>query len=141
MFSSIRSGSAAALLLAAGAAMAQGPNPPVTQGATGEVLALMSPTAVARQMSSGCWVRFFDGQSFAGPALTVVGPTDLPQLRLPMWTQRRWDSVVVGPSARVTTYAEDNYGERVQRMEPGQQLAQLSHGDKEPKSLRVDCVT
>lgn len=123
----------------AGTAHATLPHGSLAESAGGSIVALMPSQQVARQMSSGCWARFYDHPGYQGETLTLVGPADLPQLKIAQWTRHRWDSVVVGPRARLAIYSQDNYARPSQRLDSGERV-ELPSG-AEPRSVRVDCLT
>ncbi|MEF7612506.1 hypothetical protein V4F39_01200 [Aquincola sp. MAHUQ-54] len=56
---------------------------------------------------------------------------------------RDWDSVMVGTNARVGTFTEEGYCERVPLLEPGGQTSDLRGATgrfKDIESIWVDCV-
>ena len=67
------------------------------------------PMSMATDFAKGCWVRLYDGRDFKGQELMLVGPLPLSEMgpTSPWW--RRWNSVIVGPSARLNIYSAANY--------------------------------
>lgn len=111
----------------------------------GAVLVLL-PVAQAAddKLANGCWVRFYDGKNYRGANLTLAGPVDMPRMDVPGALWRDWDSAIVGPKARVTTYDNENFKQRTATLNAGQRIADL--GDKklgwfdEVHSARVSCT-
>lgn len=104
------------------------------------------PTAIsmAADFANGCWVRFHDGKDYKGEELMLAGPLQLASMGTtsPWW--RRWNSLVVGPHARVTLYSKANYKGRSTELQALQRSSDL--GGKELgwawkiESTRVDCL-
>ncbi len=95
------------------------------------------------RLGDGCWVRFYDHRNFAGSNLTLVGPVDMPNMTVPGAVWRDWDSAMIGPKARVTTYDNEGFRDRTASLAPGQQIPDL-HDKKlgwfdEIHSARVTC--
>ena len=67
---------------------------------------LLPGSGAAEQVASGCWATFFDGRSFDGSSLTLVGPADLQTLDKGAAQQLKRDikSVVTGPRATLVLY-------------------------------------
>lgn len=113
-------------------------------GTDASVLVLLPP-AMARdtRFADGCWVRFFDDKQFRGDALTLAGPVDMPKMELPGGLWRDWDSAVVGPRARVTTYDNENFRDRTAELAANQSYPDLRDHKlgwfEEVKSARVSC--
>lgn len=110
-----------------------------------EPVLLVLPVAVyprGEQIAKGCWIRLYEGNNFTGRMLSVVGPADLPDVegRVAVFG---FDSAIVGPKARVTTYDGENYQDRTATLEPGKRYPDL--GDtklglfKDIESMRVQC--
>lgn len=111
----------------------------------GAVLMLV-PVQVASdaKLANGCWVRFYDGTNFSGATLTLAGPVEMAQMHPAGNAWRNWDSAIVGPKARVTTFDGENFRERTARLEPGQRAADLKDGElgwfDQVQSARVSCT-
>ncbi len=65
-------------------------------------------TSSLRPAADGCWVSFYDGVDFSGDQLMLLGPLNLLSMQRTGKPWRDWDSVIVGPGARVTTYDAEN---------------------------------
>lgn len=113
-------------------------------GGNPSVLVLV-PSAMASdtRFANGCWVRFFDDKQFRGDALTLAGPVDMPKMEVPGALWRDWDSAVVGPRARVTTYDNENFRDRTAELAANQSYPDLRDRKlgwfEEVKSARVAC--
>lgn len=110
----------------------------------GAVVVLL-PSAMAgnAQFANGCWVRFFDDKQYRGDTLTLAGPVDMPKMQVPGGLWRDWDSAVVGPSARVTTYDNEDFRDRTAILAGNQSYPDLREKKlgwfEEVKSARVSC--
>lgn len=95
------------------------------------------------RFANGCWVRFFDDSQFKGPSLTLAGPVDMPKMDMPGSLWRDWDSAVVGPRARVTTYDNEGFRDRTAELAANQSYPDLRDRKlgwfEEVKSARVAC--
>jgi hypothetical protein len=106
---------------------------------------VLVPSSMAgdTRFANGCWVRFFDDKQFRGAALTLAGPVDMPKMEVPGGVWRDWDSAVVGPRARVTTYDNENYRDRTAELAANQSYPDLRDRKlgwfEEVKSARVAC--
>jgi len=95
--------------------------------------------------ANGCWVRLYDRVDYKGEQLTLIGPTDLPQMTRTGTSWRDWDSAVIGPKALVTVYDGEGFNGRWAGLEPRQRIADMSTegfgrlGDI--NSVRVSCST
>ena len=143
---------AVALLAAALPGWAQGGGqavaPPVTSGVPGDA-DLPSVIMVPRdyrhddRLAGGCWVRFYDGKAYDGRSLTLVGPVQMPKMHVPggLWVE--WDSVIVGPSAKVTTYDFEHFKNATTVLQPGQRVPDLREKKlglfEDIHSLRIAC--
>ena len=99
------------------------------QGAPAIVLVPLV-VAATPDFGNGCWARLYDGQNFQGNQLTVVGPTDMPNMRTAFGTDwsGEFDSVQVGPKATLTLYDNENYREKAATFIASQKVPDL--GDK-----------
>jgi hypothetical protein len=96
------------------------------------------------QMSNGCWVQLYSGDNFEGRVMTVVGPSNLAEVRSPYGTGlNNWESAVVGPNATVTTYDDENFRARDATLRPGQRYPKLDDTKlglfEDIESMRVTC--
>lgn len=112
----------------------------------GAAILLVAPQVASDQnLANGCWVRFFDGENFTGPSLTLAGPMEMPSMYPAGSIWRDWESAIVGPRARVTTFDEQNFRERTATLMPSQRIAELREHPKlgwfdEVHSARVTCT-
>ena len=83
--------------------------------------------ASAPDFSNGCWARLYDSTDFRGNTLALVGPVDMANMRTAFGTDwsGQFDSIAVGPKARLTVYDNENYGEKAATFKPGQKVADL----------------
>lgn len=132
--------------MGAGAAQATGKSAQnaAGTGSNASVLVLLpSRMASDTRFADGCWVRFFDDKQFRGDALTLAGPVDMPKMEVPGGVWRDWDSAVVGPRARVTTYDNENFRDRTAVLAANQSVPDLRDQKlgwfEEVKSARVSC--
>ena len=54
-----------------------------------ELAWFVMPVALQTQsdrMSNGCWVKLYSGANYDGRYMTIVGPTEVPELRSPYGT-------------------------------------------------------
>ena len=111
------------------------------------VAILLVPIAfgVDEKLGDGCWVRLYDGQSFKGDMLTVVGPADMPHMRTVFG--RDWsgtfDSVATGPKATATVYDNENYTQKAATFKPGQRVPDLDTKlgfFEQIRSLKIACA-
>ena len=90
---------------------------------------VLVPVQVAAKdsFSNGCWARLYDSTNFQGNQLSLVGPVDMPNMRTAFGTDwsGQFDSIAVGPKARLTVYDNENYGEKAATFKPGQKVADL----------------
>lgn len=120
-------------------ASSRGPAP-----ADASVLVLV-PSGMAgdTRLANGCWVRFFDDKQFRGATLTLAGPVDMPKMDVPGGLWLDWDSAIVGPRARVTTYDNENFRDRTAQLAANQSYPDLRDSKlgwfEEVKSARVSC--
>jgi hypothetical protein len=95
----------------------------------GAPMIVLVPTVVASapDFSNGCWARLYDSTDFRGNTLSLVGPVDMPDMRTAFGTDwsGEFDSVAVGPKARLTVYDNENYREKAATFKPGQKVADL----------------
>ena len=114
------------------------------QGGKGGSVVVLLPSAMAGSgLANGCWVRFFDDKQYGGDTLTLAGPVDMPRMEVPGGLWRDWDSAVVGPRARVTTYDNENFHDRTAVLAGGVSYPDLRDKKlgwfEEVKSARVAC--
>ena len=109
-------------------------------------LVVLMPVAIAStdNLGNGCWARLYDGQNFSGATLSLVGPIEMPNMRTPFGTDwsGEFDSVAVGPKARVTVYDNENYSQRVANFDPGERIANLGGQMglfEQVRSLKIAC--
>lgn len=127
-----------------GGSASQQSNVDVGEPMSDSMLVLM-PTeqASADRLGKGCWVRFYREKNFQGRNLTLVGPLDMPKIRVPGGAWIDWSSAVVGPNAIVDTYDYEQFKSRSAKLQPGQRIPDL--GDKklglfeDIHSARVNC--
>lgn len=110
------------------------------------VLALLPVQLVSGdKLANGCWVRFYDGPNFSGTTLTLAGPVDMPSMYPAGVVWRDWESAVVGPKARVSTFDNENFRQRTATLAPGQRLPDLRDRKlgwfDEVHSARVACTS
>lgn len=129
---------------AAGAATQQRSNAGATADAAAVLVLLPVQLASDEKLANGCWVRFYDGQNFRGSSLTLAGPVEMPQMHPAGNVWRDWESAVVGPKARVTTFDDENFRQRTASLTPGQRIADLRDQKlgwfDEVHSARVACT-
>jgi hypothetical protein len=113
----------------------------------GDVAWLVMPVNLQTQsdsMSRGCWVRLYSGENFEGRYVTIVGPSEVRELRSPYGTGlTKWDSAIVGPNATVTTFDGDNFDDRNATLRAGQRYPELDDSKlglfQDIESVRVTC--
>jgi hypothetical protein len=118
---------------AASGALAQGQDKQkASSGAAapaGAPLIVLVPVQVASRdsFSNGCWARLYDSTNFHGNQLSLVGPVDMPNMRTAFGTDwsGQFDSIAVGPKARLTVYDNENYAQKAATFKPGQKVADL----------------
>jgi hypothetical protein len=83
--------------------------------------------ATRQDFSNGCWARLYDSTDFQGNQLSLVGPVDMANMRTAFGTDwsGQFDSIQVGPKARLTVYDNENYGEKAATFKSGQKVADL----------------
>lgn len=92
------------------------------------IIVLVPVQLAARDtFSNGCWARLYDSTNFEGNQLSLVGPVDMPNMRTAFGTDwsGQFDSIAVGPKARLTVYDNENYGQKAATFKPGQKAADL----------------
>ena len=124
-----------------GTAANQRSNP--TLPVTAVLVLLPAAQGADPNLGNGCWVRFYDNQNFRGESLTLVGPVDMANMDAPGDAWQDWDSAIVGPKARVTTYDNENFNDRTATLSPGARIPDLRDRKlgwfEEVKSARVSC--
>ncbi len=111
------------------------------------------PLLVTPYEDSPCWVTIYDGKQFEPPGARLEGPTFLEEPETgPVVTLDlrdvggqdfidRIDSLIVGPRARITVYAEPTYsGDRVS-FGPGEKVPDLAAHNfaNRIRSIKVQC--
>lgn len=136
----IRLSLAAAALGAVPAVQAQ-----ATQSQLPPVLAALSSQFLTRALGDGCWVRFYDDPAFRGRTVTLSGPTALERVQLQGRAWGDWDSVIVGPQAKLTVFDNRNFRDRIARLAPSERVSDLGAEKlgwrEEIRSARVECMT
>jgi hypothetical protein len=94
--------------------------------------------------AEGCWIRLYDGADYVGEKLTLVGPLAVSEMSRVSPSWRRWNSVVVGPSARLTIYSGAAFARRSTSLKPLQRAPDLASKDVDwygrIESARVECT-
>ncbi|HEX6321185.1 MAG TPA: beta/gamma crystallin domain-containing protein [Burkholderiales bacterium] len=151
-FKRILAFSIAAAFAASGAALAQDKQQDKQQDKSaappkGAPMIVLVPMVVASRpdFSNGCWARLYDGSNFKGNELALVGPVDMPNMRTAFGTDwsGEFDSIQVGPKARLTVYDNENYRERAANFKPGQKVADLDEKlgfFEDISSVKVACT-
>ncbi|HEX6318097.1 MAG TPA: beta/gamma crystallin domain-containing protein [Burkholderiales bacterium] len=110
-------------------------------------LIVLVPVQVASRdsFSNGCWARLYDSTNFEGNQLSLVGPVDMPNMRTAFGTDwsGEFDSIAVGPKARLTVYDNENYEQRAATFKPGQKVADLDEKlgfFEDISSVKVACT-
>jgi hypothetical protein len=121
-----------------------------TQGASapaGAPVIVLVPLQVASRsnFSNGCWARLHDSTDFQGNQLSLVGPVDMPNMRTAFGTDwsGQFDSIEVGPKARLTVFDNENYKEKAATFKSGQKVADLDEkmGTFEQiRSVKIACA-
>lgn len=118
------------------------------QASKGAPMIVLVPMVVAtrQDFSNGCWARLYDSTDFQGNELQLVGPVDMPNMRTAFGTDwsGQFDSIAVGPKARLTVYDNENYGEKAATFKSGQKVADLDEkmGTFENiSSVKVACTS
>lgn len=103
----------------------------------------------AELAASGCWVQIFerDNMNINGAWDVINGPGEwrtlinLPGARTPLWDDRI-DSLIVGPHARVTLWANDYFDDDKLEFGPGSRIPALGRYDfeHEPESMKIEYV-
>ena len=147
----------AAIVLSAtsGPAMSQGsgqasaprpaePSGSASRGATAHRLVVVpAEISMSAGFANGCWVRLYDGRNFEGEELMLVGPLQLARMGTtsPWW--RRWNSLIVGPRARMTLYSEPHYQGLQAALDARQRSSDLGGKalgwSRKIESAQVDC--
>jgi hypothetical protein len=137
--------------LAASGALAQGQDKENASSAAsappGAPLIVLVPVQVASSdsFSNGCWARLYDSTNFRGNQLSLVGPVDMPNMRTAFGTDwsGQFDSIAVGPRARLTVYDNENYAQKAATFKPGQKVADLDEKMglfEDISSVKVACT-
>ena len=109
---------------------------------------LVTPSALAMDdaLAGGCWARLYKDRDYAGTALTLTGPLSIPSIDSSAIAAneigRAYESVVVGPAATLTVWAQEDYEDDGAVFEAGQKIPALrrvkSYFD-EFKSMKLSC--
>ena len=77
--------------------------------------------------SNGCWVDVWDAKGCRGKHLRLIGPVDLPYLRVgePGW-ETQVLSLVVGPNAYVQCFEDLNFSDSVFWLLPNQRVEDVA---------------
>lgn len=122
----------------------QGGKSAASADAAGALVLLPVQVASNDGFANGCWVRFYDGANYTGATLTLAGPLEMPRMYPAGVVWRDWESAIVGPKARVTTFDEENFRERTAILAPSQRVADLRDRKlgwfDEVHSARVACT-
>ena len=91
-----------------------------------------------------CWVLIFDGRSFRGRTLGIVGEVKMEKIIVDGidWSGEL-DSVMVGRRARVKYFSEKKFKGRERTLLPGVQeenINRIPFGNQ-MRSLKTECVT
>jgi hypothetical protein len=148
MMKRILAAAAAATFTAAAAAQERDKSAQAQSGrqqGTAAVVLVPFVLVQAPDFSEGCWARLYDGQNYAGDVLTVVGPSDMPNMRTAFGTDwsGSFDSVQVGPKATVTVYDNENYTQKTATFKPDQRIADLDQTRgffEDIRSLKIACA-
>lgn len=109
----------------------------------------INPPQLDPNYGEGCWVRFFEEPGLEHPLgrlsgamyiNSIAGPGLIGSMNEEQFF-RRARSLVVGPEARLTAYAERGFREEVFSLEPGREVKDL-HALGFPKkiaSLKILC--
>ena len=85
----------------------------------------------------GCWARLYAQAAFAGAARELEGP--IFQEAMDAWPRVR--SLMLGPHARLTGYAEPLFRERTLSLAPGTAVRDTAalEFDRTVRSFRLEC--
>lgn len=119
------------------------------QGSANAPVYLLVPVETAANdtaMRNGCWARVYSRENFSGDALTLVGPTSLPDMDQAGLFGLNWDdrvsSIELGPKATMTVYDNENFRDIVGQFKPGQRVPDIDTRTgffDEFSSVKVDC--
>ncbi|MCD6679038.1 MAG: hypothetical protein LT102_00035 [Burkholderiaceae bacterium] len=99
-----------------------------TASSTGMPVVVLVPVAIANtdRYANGCWARLYDSTDFKGNQLTLVGPVDMPDMKqFGIDWAGQFDSVAMGPKAKLTAYDAQNYKDKAQTFQAGQKVSDL----------------
>jgi hypothetical protein len=111
----------------------------------------LNPPQLEPKYGEGCWVRFFEQPDFEQPLGRLAGAMYVNSVRGPgpgligkMSEEeffRRSRSLVVGPEAKLTAYAERGFRAELFSLEPGRQVKDLRTlgFPKNVSSLKILC--
>jgi hypothetical protein len=95
-------------------------------------------------LGDGCWVRFYDSANFKGDRITLVGPIEMPSIKVPLgdfWGG--FDSAIIGSKARVVTYEKENFRDHSSTLNAGERIPDLGNGKlglfEGMESLKITC--
>lgn len=117
-----------------------------TSGAMPVVVLVPMVYAADANLADGCWARLYDATNFSGNMLTLIGPVDIARARPASVTGfelgRNYDSVIVGPKARLQVWDNDGFRDKNATFSAGQRVADLDDrmGQfEEIKSAKITC--
>lgn len=97
-------------------------------------------------LASGCWVRLYDKTNYRGTMFTLTGPISIRSLDPGAITGaefgRNFDSVLVGPSATLTIWDNNDFKDRTASFTPGARVPDLGSRSSyfsEIHSLKLSC--
>lgn len=121
------------------------PPPPVTSGGADLPSVIVVPQDHRHddQLANGCWVRFYNDNSYRGRSLTLAGPVEMAKIHVPGGLWVKWSSVIVGPRATVTTYDFEQFKNATAVLRAGQRIPDLKDRKlglfEDIHSLRIAC--
>jgi hypothetical protein len=90
-------------------------------------------------LRGGCWVRLYEGPSFSGNSLTLLGPAEVAQARGPFGME--WEdevgSIEVGPAATLSAFSDDDFEGTELSFGAARRVTDLAD---ELESLRITCA-
>jgi hypothetical protein len=107
-------------------------------------VALAGDNTTDSAMRDGCWAKLYDNEDYLGDTFTLVGPVELSNMTGPFGAD--WEdvsSIKTGPRASVTIYDNKNFRDRVAKIRPGQEIADLGEDKlglfEDFRSMRINC--
>jgi hypothetical protein len=101
--------------------------------------------ALTNAAADGCWARMYTDANYQGKPLTLVGPVSIDQLKEDggfEW-QPRYESVRVGPGARLTLYEQRGFRRKTASYSADQPVADLDGTMgifRSVRSVTLDCA-